>query len=52
MQPGMPKTGAVQIDHLGDVYGVVLAALVVAGGFFLVSGWYMRRKVAGSPGEK
>ena len=27
-------------------------SIVVAGGFFLVSGWYMRRKVAGGSAEK
>ena len=45
--PGMPKTGGpFQIDHLGDIYGIVLAVAAAAGGLVLVGGWAVRRKTA------
>jgi hypothetical protein len=42
--PGMPKTGGFQIDHLGDVYGYLLAAVAAAGGLLFLGGWAVRRK--------
>ncbi|HYO50856.1 MAG TPA: hypothetical protein VEW94_13475, partial [Chloroflexia bacterium] len=45
--PGMPKTGTpFVIEHLGDIYGLVLGAMVLAGGAVLMSGWALRRKSA------
>jgi hypothetical protein len=46
-QPGMPKTGGfVQVDHLGDIYGMILGFAAIAGGIVLLSGWAVRRKTA------
>ncbi len=45
-QPGMPKTGGLQIDHLGDVYGYLLAAIAITGGSLFLSGWAVRRRTA------
>jgi hypothetical protein len=45
--PGMPKTGTpFVIEHLGDIYGLVLGAMVLAGGMVLASGWALRRRSA------
>jgi len=40
--PGMPKTG-VQIDHLGDIYGIVLGGIAALGGMVLLAGYTIRR---------
>ena len=44
--PGMPTTGNGGIAHLGDIYGILLAALAILGGFALVGGWTVRRRTA------
>jgi hypothetical protein len=45
--PGMPKTGTpFVIEHLGDIYGLVLGAMVLAGGAVLMGGYALRRKSA------
>ncbi len=45
--PGMPKTGGpLQIDHLGDVYGLVLGTAAALGGLLLLGGWLARRRSA------
>lgn len=41
--PGMPTTG---INHLGDIYALLLAVLGLGGGLILVGGWAMRRRTA------
>ena len=47
MQPGMPKTGGfMQIDHLGDIYGIAIALAATLGGLVLLSGWAVRRRAA------
>ena len=47
VQPGMPKTGGfMQVDHLGDIYGIILGFAAIAGGIVLLSGWAVRRKSA------
>jgi hypothetical protein len=40
----MPKTG--QIDHLGDIYGLVLGSIAALGGIVLLAGYAVRRKSA------
>jgi hypothetical protein len=40
--PGMPKTG--EVDHLGDIYGVVLGGIAALGGMVLLAGYAVRRK--------
>ena len=45
--PGMPKTGTPFIvEHLGDIYGLVLGAMVLAGGAVLMGGYALRRRSA------
>ena len=51
-QPGMPKTGGFGIDHLGDIYGSLLALAAGIGGLILVGGWAVRRRAADRAGEK
>jgi hypothetical protein len=41
----MPKTGG-QIDHLGDIYGIVLGSVAALGGIVLLAGYAVRRKSA------
>jgi hypothetical protein len=41
--PGMPKTG-MQIDHLGDIYGIVLGGIAALGGMVLLAGYAIRRR--------
>ncbi len=43
--PGMPKTGG-GIDHLGDIYGIVLGGIAAFGGIVLLSGYAIRRRSA------
>lgn len=53
MTPGMPKTGGLfQIDHLGDVYGIILAAAAGVGGLILLGGYAVRRKTAEERNER
>ena len=45
--PGMPKTGSsdfFRIDHLADIYGLVIGLIVVFAGSVLFSGLAIRRK--------
>ncbi len=42
--PGMPKTGGFQIEHLGDIYGYLIAAMGIAGAVLFLSGWTVRRR--------
>ncbi len=42
--PGMPKTGLLQIDHLGDIYGLMLGLVAIVGGLILTGGYAVRRK--------
>jgi hypothetical protein len=51
-QPGMPKTGGWGIDHLGDIYALLLALAAGTGGLILLGGWAVRRRAAGRAGEK
>ena len=44
--PGMPLTGLLQIDHLGDIYGILLGVVTLAGGLVLAGGYVVRRKAA------
>ncbi|HEX9989814.1 MAG TPA: DUF4331 domain-containing protein [Chloroflexia bacterium] len=45
--PGMPKTGTpFVIEHLGDIYGLVLGAMALVGGAVLMGGYAFRRRSA------
>jgi hypothetical protein len=48
--PGMPKTG--EVDHLGDIYGVVLGGMAALGGLVLLAGYAVRRKSAAEVTKK
>jgi hypothetical protein len=44
---GMPKTGGpFAIEHLGDVYGLVIALAAALGAAILLAGWALRRRPA------
>jgi hypothetical protein len=48
----MPKTGGWGIDHLGDIYALLLALAAGTGGLILLGGWAVRRRAAARAGEK
>ncbi|MEO5953324.1 MAG: DUF4331 family protein [Chloroflexia bacterium] len=55
MSPGMPKTGTpglFQVDHLGDIYGVMIGLLTTFAGLVLLGGWAVRRKGAVAKNDK
>ena len=41
---GMPTTGFLGINHLGDIYGLLLGAVAALGGIVLAGGWALRRR--------
>lgn len=40
------NAGWFQVDHLGDIYGILLAAVAGIGGLMLVGGWAIQRRTA------
>ncbi|MGA7733333.1 MAG: hypothetical protein WCD37_18890, partial [Chloroflexia bacterium] len=43
--PGMPITGS-GINHLADIYGLVIGGIAFLGGLILLTGYAVRRKAA------
>jgi hypothetical protein len=44
--PGMPTTGTPTINHLADIYGLLVVGLMLVGSLLLAGGWVVaRRKV-------